>query len=149
MEAQERLRGYCDALAEAGIGLDEGLIWRGADNFDFAAGEHAGACYFACADKPTAVFAAADEIALGFMRALKNHGVSIPGNVSVAGFDDTEYAVHYDPALTTMRQPRNEMGRLAAEDLVRRMEAKGEPGATSHVRLDCTLVIRESVRKLE
>ena len=87
-------------------------------------------------------------MALGFIRALKNHGIGVPQDVSVAGFDDTEYAVHYDPALTTMRQPRTELGRLAAEDLVRRMIGKDEAPAPSHVRLPCELVIRESVRAI-
>ncbi|MCX5497579.1 LacI family DNA-binding transcriptional regulator [Kaistia dalseonensis] len=148
LESDERLAGYQEALSAAGLPIDPDLIWRGASNFDFISGERAAARYFALAEKPTAVFAAADEIALGFMRALKNHGIRIPEDVSVVGFDDTEYAVHYDPALTTMRQPRTEMGRLAARDLLRRMEAKGEAVPTSHVRLPCELVIRESVRPL-
>lgn len=149
LEARERLEGYCDALREAGLPVDETLIWRGATNFDFASGDRASTSYFALAEKPTAVFAAADEIALGFMRALKNEGVGIPSDVSVIGFDDTEYAVHYDPALTTMRQPRAEMGRLAAADLLRRMAARNEAVPTSKVRLPCELVVRESVRRLD
>ncbi|MCX5520115.1 LacI family DNA-binding transcriptional regulator [Kaistia defluvii] len=150
LEASERLGGYCDAMREAGLPVDPALIWRGASNFDFASGERAARDYFALDEKPTAVFAAADEIALGFMRALKNRGVGIPADVSVIGFDDTEYAVHYDPALTTMRQPRNEMGRLAATDLLRRM-ATGRDGTvpTLKVRLACELVVRESVRAVE
>ncbi|MCX5576782.1 LacI family DNA-binding transcriptional regulator [Kaistia terrae] len=149
LEARERLGGYCDAIREVGFPLDESLIWRGASNFDFASGERAAKDFFALDDKPTAVFAAADEIALGFMRALKNRGVGIPSDVSVIGFDDTEYAVHYDPALTTMRQPRNEMGRLAAQDLLRRMAARDGGIPTSKVRLPCELVVRESVRAVE
>lgn len=148
LEAQERLGGYCDALREAGLAVDEALIWRGASNFDFASGDRAATRYFDLAEKPTAVFAAADEIALGFMRALKNKGVGIPGDVSVIGFDDTEYAIHYDPALTTMRQPRTEMGRLAASDLLRRMAARNGAVPTSKMRLPCELVVRESVRRL-
>jgi len=149
LEANERLGGYCDAMREAGLPVDEALIWRGASNFDFASGDRAARDFFALADKPTAVFAAADEIALGFMRALKNGGVSIPGDVSVIGFDDTEYAIHYDPALTTMRQPRTEMGRLAAADLLRRMASgRGGSVSTSKVRLPCELVVRESVRAI-
>ncbi len=148
LEAQERLGGYCDALVEAGLPVEEALIWRGASNFDFASGDKAATQFFELSERPTAVFAAADEIALGFMRALKNGGVGIPSDVSVIGFDDTEYAIHYDPALTTMRQPRTEMGRLAAADLLRRMAARNEAVPTSKVRLPCELVVRESVRRL-
>lgn len=148
LEARERSAGYCDALREAGLPVDPALLWRGATNYDFGSGERAAPRYFALADKPTAVFAAADEMAFGFMRALKNQGLDIPGDVSVAGFDDTEYAVHYDPALTTMRQPRTELGTLAARDLLRRMTGKDGDVAISHVRLKCDLVVRESVRRI-
>ncbi|MBN9017354.1 MAG: LacI family DNA-binding transcriptional regulator [Rhizobiales bacterium] len=148
LEARERSAGYCDALREAGLPVDPALLWRGATNYDFGSGERAAPRFFALADKPTAVFAAADEMAFGFMRALKNQGLDIPGDVSVAGFDDTEYAVHYDPALTTMRQPRTELGTLAARDLLRRMTGKDGDVAISHVRLKCDLVVRESVRRI-
>ncbi|SHE64728.1 transcriptional regulator, LacI family [Kaistia soli DSM 19436] len=148
LESHERLAGFRDAHAGAGLALDESLVWRGAGNFDFVSGDRAVSDYLAAGARPTAVFAAADEIALGFMRGLKNHGVSVPGDVSVAGFDDTEYAEHYDPALTTMRQPRTELGRLAAHDLLRRMMAKGETLPRTHLRLPCELIIRESVRRL-
>ncbi|MBZ9934933.1 LacI family transcriptional regulator [Mesorhizobium sp. BR1-1-16] len=147
-ESEERLLGYRDAHAEAGLQVDDALVWRGAGNFDFVSGDRAAAFYLSAAERPTAVFAAADEIALGFMRGLKNHGVSVPDDVSVVGFDDTEYAEHYDPALTTMRQPRTELGRLAAADLLRRMMAKGETLPRTHLRLPCELIIRESVRRL-
>ena len=65
--------------------------------------------------------------------------------MSVAGFDDIEYANLFSPALTTMRQPRAELGRRAAENLVARMtgDRKGTPQRT---RMPCTLVIRDSVR---
>lgn len=145
-EAQERAEGYCDALRAAGLPVDPQLLWRGASNYDFASGERAAPRYFDVADRPTAVFVAADEMAFGFMRALKNRGVSAPRDISVAGFDDTEYAVHYDPALTTMRQPRTELGRLAARDLLRRIDGKDRGEPTQHVRLNCELVVRESVR---
>jgi len=148
IETDERFGGYCDALAAAGIAVDESLVWRGAGNFDFVSGDRAAARYFGLDERPTAVFAAADEIALGFIRSLKTGGVSVPRDVSVGGFDDTEYAIHYDPALTTMRQPRTEMGRLAAEDLLRRMSDKAGPTPPTHVRLPCELVIRESIRRI-
>ena len=147
-EANERAAGYREALEAAGIPFDGSLLWTGAGNFDFAAGEAAARRYLDMNDRPTAVFAAADETAFGFMRALKTEGVSIPRDVSVVGFDDTEFAYHYDPALTTMRQPRTETGRLAAQDLLRRMQANGEGSETVRVRLPCELVIRESARRM-
>lgn len=147
LESVERLRGYREALMAAGLAIDETLIWHGAEDYDFLAGARAATAYFALHRRPTAVFAAADEIAVGFLRSLKNGGVSAPADISIVGFDDTKLAAHYDPALTTMHQPREEMGRLAAEDLILRMLAKDAPPPARR-RLPCTLVIRESVLTL-
>ena len=97
------------------------------------------------ADRPTAVFAANDESAIGFIKAVRDAGLSVPGDVSVAGFDDIGYAALFDPGLTTMRQPRAELGRVAAEILVRRMTCAGGPPPPRITRLPCTLVVRESV----
>jgi LacI family repressor for deo operon, udp, cdd, tsx, nupC, and nupG len=72
----------------------------------------------------------------------------VPQDVSVAGFDDIEYANLIEPALTTMHQPRIDIGRLAAEALVQRMQ--GTPGAPQPrtTRLPCTLIVRDSVARL-
>jgi LacI family repressor for deo operon, udp, cdd, tsx, nupC, and nupG len=146
IEARERLRGYRDALAAAGLPIDESLIWPG--SFTFIAGTAAAKQYLASSDRPTAVFAASDEIAMGFIRAIKDAGLRVPDDLSVAGFDDIEYASFFDPALTTMHQPRAELGRLAAESLVRRMAGDSGPKPPRRTRLACTLVIRASVKPL-
>lgn len=145
LDAQERLRGYCDALAAAGIAHDPGLVWRGA--YSFVAGARAAQRCLALADKrPTAVFAASDEMAIGCISALREAGVSVPGSVSVAGFDGVEFSAMYEPPLTTMLQPRAEIGRLAAEELVRQLG--GAPARPGMTRLPCKLVIRQSVAPL-
>lgn len=142
LDAQERLRGYGDALAAAGIAQDPGLIWRGA--YSFVSGAKAAQRFLALADdRPTAIFAASDEMAIGCISALREAGISIPERVSVAGFDGIEYSAMYEPPLTTMLQPRAEIGRLAAEELVRQLEGGApRPGCT---RLPCKLVVRQSV----
>ena len=99
------------------------------------------------ADRPTAVFAANDETAIGFIKAVRDAGLSVPEDVSVAGFDDIGYAALFDPGLTTMHQPRAELGRVAAEILVRRMNGIGGPPPRI-TRLPCSLVVRESVAPL-
>lgn len=143
VEARERERGYCDALTAAGLPVDRGLIWPGAfrpDALDVVA-----AARFAAMDEPpTAVFVANDESAIAFVKALRDLGLSVPRDVSVAGFDDIGYAALLEPALTTMHQPRAELGRKAAEFLVRRMTGVGEP-PPRRTRLACTLVVRDSV----
>ncbi len=68
-EAAERIRGYRDALAAAGIARDDGLVWPG--GFDPGSGLHAIERFFALADRPTAIFAASDETAIGCIKALR------------------------------------------------------------------------------
>ncbi len=142
-EAAERIRGYSDALTAAGIAFDESLVWPG--NFSFASGARAAERYLAMTDRPTAIFAASDEMAIGCLKALKDAGLSIPKDVSVAGFDGIDYSAMYDPALTTIIQPRAELGRLAAENLVRRMRREDMSDAPTRTRIPCSLVVRESV----
>ena len=75
--------------------------------------------------------------------------VVAPGDVSVAGFDDIEYSVIFDPPLTTMRQPRDDIGRLAAVELLRRIgDEDGTDEPPRRVRLECELVIRASTQAL-
>jgi DNA-binding LacI/PurR family transcriptional regulator len=64
-------------------------------------------------DRPTAVFVGSDDQCLGVYRALREHGLPVPSAMSVVGFDDMPYAAHLTPALTTVRQPLREMGRVA------------------------------------
>jgi len=142
LDAQARLRGYCDALGAAGIAYDPGIVWRG--GYSFVSGAKAVQRWLALSgDRPTAIFAASDEIAIGCISALREAGVDVPGGVSVAGFDGIDYSAMYEPPLTTMLQPRAELGRLAAEDLVRQLG--GEPARPGETLLPCKLVIRQSV----
>ncbi len=142
-ESEDRISGYRDALEAAGIPFDPALVWQGSYRAE-TGGEVAAQRFLPMTRRPTAVFAANDESAIGFIKALRDAGLSVPEDVSVAGFDDIGYAALFDPGLTTMRQPRAELGRVAAEILVRRMTGKGglPPRIT---RLPCALVVRESV----
>jgi len=146
VETGERIKGYCDGLSGAGIAVDDSLIWQGA--FNFTAGMEAAQRFLDLgAERPTAVFAASDEMAIGFIKTVKDAGLEVPRDVSVAGFDGIEYSAIYDPALTTMIQPRTEMGRLGAENLVARMS--GRQPALPGARLPCTLAVRDSVAPLD
>lgn len=142
-EAAERIRGYLDALAAASLPADDSLIWPG--GFDPASGIRTIERFFAMADRPTAIFAGSDESAIGCIKALKDGGLSVPRDVSVAGFDGIEYSAMYDPALTTVLQPRAELGRLAGENLVNRMNRDIPRTPPKRTRLPCTLLIRDSV----
>lgn len=140
VEAGYRLAGYRAALAEAGLAVDESIVWPGAFRFD--AGVEVAKRFLGHPDPPTAIFTSNDEMAMGFIRAVKDAGLRVPDDVSVAGFDDIEFARYFDPALTTMHQPRAELGRIAAENMVARMAGRG--GAPMRTRLKCTLVVRDS-----
>ncbi|HVY19946.1 MAG TPA: LacI family DNA-binding transcriptional regulator [Bauldia sp.] len=144
VEALERERGIAEAFAGAGLPPENLQLWDGA--FSFEAGAAAAKRFLALARRPTAVFGASDQVAIGFIKAVRDAGLSVPGDVSVAGFDDIEYANLFSPALTTMRQPRADLGRAAAENLVERMT--GLAGGPTRTRLPCTLVVRDSVRAI-
>jgi LacI family repressor for deo operon, udp, cdd, tsx, nupC, and nupG len=145
IEAAERLEGYREALRITGIMPDDDLVWHG--DFYLGSGIAAAGRFLACAERPTAVFAGNDQMAMGFITELKNADVAVPADVSVVGFDDLEFSAIFDPPLTTMRQPRAELGRLAALELLQRIRGNREP-APSRVRLTCELVIRSSTRHI-
>ena len=144
-EAANRLGGYREALSQASIAFDPALVWQGeyrSESGAAAAKQH----FLPMIDRPTAVFAANDESAIGFIKAVRDAGMSVPRDVSVAGFDDIGYAALFDPGLTTMHQPRAELGTVAAQMLVQRMTGGPPPERIS--RLPCSLIVRESVAPL-
>lgn len=141
----DRLAGYRDALAEAGLPTDERLIYRA----DFSTiGGYAGArSLMALADPPTAIFAANDASALGVLDGLRDLGLRIPQDVSVVGFDDIRAAADAHPPLTTVRQPLAEMGATAVSMLLDILDGHTLPA--DRVELPTRLIVRESCAPLE
>jgi LacI family transcriptional regulator len=116
-DAVDRRAGYCRALVDAGLSVDERLIVNG--QLDEESGL-AGIEELLVRGEPfTAVFAANDQSAYGAMLGLFNHGYRIPTDMSLVGFDDQFLSAYTLPPLTTVRQPSIEMGRAAAEGLLR------------------------------
>lgn len=143
----ERFAGYSDALAAAGISLDASLVMPG--DFNFESGLEAGHALLARADRPTAVFAANDDMAAGVLMAAHRMGLEIPRDVSIVGFDDSELAEKMWPALTTVRQPLLELGRHAARQIIDAATRKGpatgpENGGRPDACLDYTIIHRDS-----
>jgi LacI family transcriptional regulator, repressor for deo operon, udp, cdd, tsx, nupC, and nupG len=140
---QDRRAGYAAALAEAGLPWEAGLELEG--DFTFRSGAAAATLVLARArsSRPTAVFAANDEMAIGFLKTMHAGGSRIPEDISVAGFDAVEYADYCEPTLTTMRQPRNEIGARAAELLVQTMTGRADVD-NIRVTLATQLWVRES-----
>lgn len=112
----QRLTGYRQALQRAGIGFDAALVHPG--QFDFQSGTAAAEALLALPEPPTAIFASSDEMAAGVLAAAHRMGISVPGQLSVAGFDDTDLAQVVWPALTTIRQPIRDLGYAAADLLL-------------------------------
>ncbi|NLX09575.1 MAG: LacI family transcriptional regulator [Chloroflexi bacterium] len=136
----ERLAGYSAALAQHGLALDERLIAEG--SFLQEGGYTAAQQLLALPDRPTAIFAANDLSALGAMEAVREHGLRIPKDISLVGFDDIPQASLGYPKLTTVRQPLSEMGREAANILLEEIAHPEQP--RRRVTLPTKLIIRDS-----
>ena len=136
-----RLHGYRAALQEAGITPDPDLI-RHANRFHSAAGERVGTGLLTAANPPTAIFAASDSLAVGVLQAARKLGLRVPEDLSVVGFDDTDLATLATPLLTTVRQPLQEMGRVAMRTLLQLIA--GDTLDFHHVELSTNLVVRNS-----
>jgi DNA-binding LacI/PurR family transcriptional regulator len=119
----ERLRGYRNALADAGVTPEPGLevdgeftIDGGTREFTVDGGTRVARELLARPDRPTAVFAASDEMAIGVLRTARDLGLRVPDDLSVVGLDDHELAGFFD--LTTVAQPVADQGRLAAQQVL-------------------------------
>lgn len=112
-------------------------------DFTLHAGQRAAEEFLSMApvSRPTAVFAFSDEMACAFLSRLRRHGIEAPRDLSVIGFDDIELASHLNPALTTIRQPKRDLGRNAARVILDRIE--GRPVAPLTL-LEPRLMVRET-----
>ncbi len=134
-----RLAGYRDGLKDAGIRVDPALIVDG--EFSHDSGMRATEKLLKLRQPPTAIFAANDDMAAGAICAICEHGLQVPRDISVCGFDDTPIARHIYPALTTVRQPTREMGRLAGAELLKAIRARDSAGM---VEVPYTVLVRRS-----
>jgi LacI family transcriptional regulator len=136
----ERLRAYRDALRDLGLGYRDEYVAYG--DFYVESGRQAMLRLLRGEEPPTAVVAASDLMALGALRAAAEEGVSVPGDVSLVGFDDIQLAGHVNPPLTTVRQDKAGLGAAAGALLRRNIDgdADGQPVTT----LPVELVVRES-----
>jgi DNA-binding LacI/PurR family transcriptional regulator len=139
----QRMAGWLDALESAGI---EPTVVRVPHGDPLDVGYSGAETLLARAEPPTAVLAHSDAVAGGVIRAVEDKGLSVPGDVSVVGFDDNPIARRMRPALTTVRQDVDAKGRTAIRALTAAIErAKTKPGGRAkHVVLDTRLVVRES-----
>jgi DNA-binding LacI/PurR family transcriptional regulator len=135
----ERFSGYRQALDGAALPFFPELVVHGDGKSERAIA--ATESLLRLTDPPTAIFCYNDMTALGVLRALHAHGLRVPADISVVGFDDLFIASYTDPPLTTVRQPRRRMGLLAMESLLQLMSGQNPSQA---ITVAAELVIRES-----
>ena len=138
-QEEQRFRGYRRALNEAGIPFRPELAVSGRDSLN--SGYEMMRSVLAGSPDTDGVFAHNDEIAIGAMRAAGEAGYSIPGRLSLAGFDNIETGRYLHPALTTVDQPREAIAELLAEELLASMN---DSARHRLVTVPCRLIIRES-----
>jgi LacI family transcriptional regulator len=138
--SRARLAGYREALERAEIPVDPTLIYEG--NYLLGDGVHQTNTMLDRPDPPTAIFAGNDAQAAGVYQALYQRNIRIPDEMSVIGFDDVVYTAQMSPPLTTIHQPLAEMGKMAANMLLRLID--GQSLESNHVELSISLVVRQS-----
>ena len=118
--------------------------WVIAGDFSLTAGCLAAQAWIALDDRPTAVFCASDQLAMGFIAELSRHGLKVPEDASVMGFDDIDLAEQFIPPLTSIGQDRLLIGETAAEMLMARIVPHDEEHSVHAAVLPVSLVVRES-----
>lgn len=139
---RDRRRGLRVTLAAAGISLDELPIREGP--FVAETG-HEALHALMQSDSPTVVICGNDSIAIGALNAAHGMGLSVPGDVSIVGFDDLPIAGWELVQLTTVRQPMDEMARVAGRTLVARIEGRAQPGRIQRTVFEPELIIRRTL----
>lgn len=142
--AKNRLAGYRGALRQAGIAFDEALVV--AANGRANGGEQI-LQLLDHSPRPTAVFCFNDMTAIGALATLKRHGIRVPADISLVGFDDIPFAQYIDPPLTTIQQPMVEMGRQAMQMALTLMQ--DSKSQVPDIVIPGKLIERESTQRLK
>jgi DNA-binding LacI/PurR family transcriptional regulator len=133
----ERLRGYCDALRAHDLPYDEALVHGGDFQSSLVLGD-----YLQATPRPTALFAASYNIGLRAMTELRARGLRIPEDIAFAMYDEVRGGEFMDPPLTLVRNPADQVGRVAMELLFARLADRTRP--PQEVKLQPTLIVRRS-----
>lgn len=141
--AHERLAGFRAGLQEFDIELDDALTIEA--GYTFESGARAANKLLSLANRPTAIFAGNDEMAIGIYTSARKLGLSIPDDLSIVGFDDTPMASRIAPALTTVRLPIRDMGAEAADSLMRLIRGVE---VTDNKSFLPEIIVRESTRTI-
>ena len=137
----ERLAGYKASLRKAGIPFDPDLVVNG--DFTLWSGQQMAHTLIQREPRPTAIFCMSDQMAIGAIQTIKVAGLHVPNDISVAGFDDIKFAQYWEPQLTTMAQPAEQLGVQSVELLLRIIEG-GENLNQTEIILPTEFVARDS-----
>ncbi len=141
----DRIKGYRQAMKAVGVSNTRSLVFNG--DFSLDAGREAMTAILNSEDPlPTAVFCANDAMAIGALQCIKARGLSVPGDISLMGFDDIKFSAYCDPPLTTVRQPRNRIGEVAMQRMLDLLHERHVPNAREM--LPHELVLRQSTAAL-
>lgn len=135
-----REQGYRKALIDSGIEIDETIIKAG--NYSFESGFRITRELLLQVNRPTAIFAMSDTMAIGAIKACREKGLSVPHDMSIVGFDNIKFATMCEPTLTTIKQPQYELGSIAMETLISKI--KNDNIKVDNIVLDHELIIRDS-----
>jgi LacI family transcriptional regulator len=141
----KRKQGFINAHIDAGLEFNEGFALPG--RYSIESGYDAMQKILQLSERPTAVFCSNDEMALGAMKAIKQSGVIMPDEISIAGFDDMGFTSYLTPALTTVLRPIELMGQESTRILLKKIE-RSEEGEQGIIHFDTELVVRDSVKNL-
>lgn len=136
----DRYNGYIQSLEAAGLPFDKNLVVYG--DFTLRSGVVAASHFARLKDRPTAIFSMNDEMAIGAIQGLRTAGIRVPDDMSITGFDDIEFARYSDPALTTVAQPAEELGKTAFQSLLTLIE--GKELQSTEIVLPYEFVVRKS-----
>lgn len=142
--AQKRLEGYKKALIQYGIDIDESLITSQALTVE--EGYSVAKSLLRCTPRPTAVFAYSDFVAFGVMKAIREAGLRIPEDIAVAGFDDVEFSSCLEVPLTTIKSPKEKMGREATKVLLEKINSAPQRNSRKEIKLEVKLIVRQSTK---
>jgi LacI family transcriptional regulator len=142
----DRLKGYRQALEAHRLPLEDALVVEG----DFSEASGSAAAHRLLALSVSAIFAASDSMAVGALKAVREAGLQVPHDVALVGFDDLPLASAVQPPLTTVRQPIERLGSMAADLLLNLLENPPDGQAPAHhIVLPTKLIVRDSCGALQ
>ncbi len=141
----ERFAGYLQAMQEHDLEINQ--AWHAFGNFECEGGKQAFETIYAKGELPTAVFVCNDMMAMGVISAANRYNVAVPGDLSVIGYDDIKLAKYICPALTTIHQPKFNLGQKAFDTLLDKIKSNREESV--EINLEPTLMVRDSVKNIK